>query len=324
MKARVLVADDSATIQKVVELTLGRVGVELVKARSADEALRKVKEQRPDLMLIDHTMPDRSGKDLCVALRKDSKLKDVPIILMAGASQPVDAADMRRIGFTDVVTKPFDSQTLIGKVKQLLLAPGPQEVEPAAAARPPEDEDALVLESPGMEEGIRLPAELLMDRSAVQAAPEPLLESIPTYDLSEDTTELPLGPPLREEVDVAPTRQVGDLGIEDMAAAVGLDVPTSRPRSQPRPAPPPAAPQAARDAQPTALGGSQTLAVPPELVQTLAHEVAERVATHMVRELRTELLERVDRLLWEVVPDLAEQLITQEIRRIRELVEGKQ
>jgi hypothetical protein len=73
-----------------------------------------------------------------------------------------------------------------------------------------------------------------------------------------------------------------------------------------------------------AVGGSQTLAVPPELVQTLAHEVAERVATHMVRELRTELLERVDRLLWEVVPDLAEQLITQEIRRIRELVEGKQ
>jgi CheY-like chemotaxis protein len=322
MKARVLVADDSATIQKVVELTLGRVGVELVKARSADEALRKVKEQRPDLMLIDHTMPDRSGKDLCVALRKDSKLKDVPIILMAGPSQPVDAADMRRIGITDVVTKPFDSQTLIGKVKQLLLAPGPQEVEPAAA-RPPEDEDALVLESPGMGEGIRLPAEL-MDRSAVQAAPEPLLESIPTYDLSEDTTELPLGPPLREEVDAAPTRQVGDLGIEDMAAAVGLDVPTSRPRSQPRPAPPLAAPQAGRDAQPMAVGGSQTLAVPPELVQTLAHEVAERVATHMVRELRTELLERVDRLLWEVVPDLAEQLITQEIRRIRELVEGKQ
>jgi len=323
MKARVLVADDSATIQKVVELTLGRVGVELVKARSADEALRKVKEQRPDLMLIDHTMPDRSGKDLCVALRKDSKLKDVPIILMAGPSQPVDAADMRRIGITDVVTKPFDSQTLIGKVKELLLAPGPQEVEAAAAARPPEDDDALVLESPGMGEGIRLPAEL-MDRSAVQAAPGPLLESIPTYDLSEDTTELPLGPPLRKEVEAAPTRKVGDLGIEDMAAAVGLDVPTSRPRSQPRPAPPPAASQAARDAQPTALGGSQTLAVPPELVQTLAHEVAERVATHMVRELRSELLERVDRLLWEVVPDLAEQLITQEIRRIRELVEGKQ
>jgi len=240
MKARVLVADDSATIQKVVELTLGRVGVELVKARSADEALRKVKEQRPDLMLIDHTMPDRSGKDLCVALRKDSKLKDVPIILMAGPSQPIDAADMRRIGITDVVTKPFDSQTLIGKVKQLLLAPGPQEVEPAAA-RPAEDEDALVLESPGMGEGIRLPAEL-MDRAAVQAAPGPLLESIPTYDLSEDTTELPLGPPLREEVEAAPTRQVGDLGIEDMAAAVGLDVPTSRPRSQPRLAPPPAAP----------------------------------------------------------------------------------
>jgi hypothetical protein len=60
------------------------------------------------------------------------------------------------------------------------------------------------------------------------------------------------------------------------------------------------------------------------MVETLAREVAERVAAHIVRELRNDLLERVDRLLWEVVPDLAEQLLTQEIQRIRELVEGKQ
>ncbi|MGH7479495.1 MAG: hypothetical protein ACREJ8_07920, partial [Candidatus Methylomirabilales bacterium] len=60
------------------------------------------------------------------------------------------------------------------------------------------------------------------------------------------------------------------------------------------------------------------------LVKTLAREVAERVATLLVRELRADLLDRVNKVLWEVVPDLAEQLISQELQRIRELVEGKQ
>jgi hypothetical protein len=60
------------------------------------------------------------------------------------------------------------------------------------------------------------------------------------------------------------------------------------------------------------------------MVKTLAREVAERVATLLVRELRADLLDRVNKVLWEVVPDLAEQLISQELQRIRELVEGKQ
>jgi len=55
MGARILVADDSATIQKVVELTLARENVELVQARSGDEAMQKAREVKPDLMLIDHS-----------------------------------------------------------------------------------------------------------------------------------------------------------------------------------------------------------------------------------------------------------------------------
>lgn len=317
MKARILVADDSATMQKVVELALSRVGVELVQARSAEEAMRKARDVKPDLMLIDHSMPDRSGQDLCATFRKDPKLKGVPIILMAGASSPVDAAAVQRAGASDVVTKPFDSQTLIGKVKQFLLGAAPQDeagLKTERAAGP----EALDVEPPEMlGEEIRLPADVM---AQVQA---PSDESIPTYELPlAEGEELTLGKPVLEDAQSVLTSGVRDLRFEDMAAAMGIQKPGARTRDE-RPGEPAGRAQTGREA-PAVPPGHQTLAVPPDMVKTLAREVAERVATLLVRELRADLLDRVNKVLWEVVPDLAEQLISQELQRIRELVEGKQ
>jgi CheY-like chemotaxis protein len=317
MKARILVADDSATMQKVVELALSRVGVELVQARSAEEAMRKARDVKPDLMLIDHSMPDRSGQDLCATFRKDPKLKGVPIILMAGASSPVDAAAVQRAGASDVVTKPFDSQTLIGKVKQFLRGAAPQDeagLKTERAAGP----EALDVEPPEMlGEEIRLPADVM---AQVQA---PSDESIPTYELPlAEGEELTLGKPVLEDAQSVLTSGVRDLRFEDMAAAMGIQKPGARTRDE-RPGEPAGRAQTGREA-PAVPPGHQTLAVPPDMVKTLAREVAERVATLLVRELRADLLDRVNKVLWEVVPDLAEQLISQELQRIRELVEGKQ
>jgi len=317
MKARILVADDSATMQKVVELALSRVGVELVQARSAEEAMRKARDVKPDLMLIDHSMPDRSGQDLCATFRKDPKLKGVPIILMAGASSPVDAAAVQRAGASDVVTKPFDSQTLIGKVKQFLLGAAPQDeagLKTERAAGP----EALDVEPPEMlGEEIRLPADVMAQAQA------PSDESIPTYELPlAEGEELTLGKPVLEDAQSVLTSGVRDLRFEDMAAAMGIQKPGARTRDE-GPGEPAGRAQTGREA-PAMPAGPQTLTVPPELVKTLAREVAERVATLLVRELRADLLDRVNKVLWEVVPDLAEQLISQELQRIRELVEGKQ
>jgi len=315
MKARVLVADDSATMQKTVELTLGRVGVELVQARSAEEAMRKAREMKPDLMLIDHSMPDRSGQDLCATFRKDPNLKGVPIILMAGASSPVDAAAVQRVGASDVVTKPFDSQTLIGKVKHLLRGAGLQDEAGLKTERVAEPEPLGVEPPEEMLGEVRLPADVM--------AQAPSDESIPTYDLPvAEGEELTLGKPVHEDVQSVPTSGVRDLRFEDMATAMGIQRPGARTRDE-RSVELGGRAQAGREA-PAMPVGSQTLAVPPELVKTLAREVAEQVATHMVRELRAELLDRVNKVLWEVVPDLAEQLISQELQRIRDLVEGKQ
>lgn len=332
MKAQVLVADDSATIQKVVELTLSRAGVELIQARSGKEALQKARDLKPDLMLIDHSMPDQSGQELCAEVRQDPGLKDVPIILMAAALEPVDEAAIRGAGASDVVTKPFESQTLIDKVKQLLLAP----IAPAVTAQPsmapfPGDEmgvgaetltgeTSFALDAPEeLGEDIKLPAGVAEEpvlEVVTQDTQDTLEESVSTYGLyTTETEELPL----EEAVGGA---DIGKMGIEDMATAVGIGTSPAQVREE-RPVEPMPGPQRGREAQ-AAPVGAESLAVSPDMVETLAREVAERVATRLVDELKGELLDRVDRLLWEVVPDLAEQLLTQEIQRIRDLVEGKQ
>ena len=150
MAARILVADDSVTIQKVVELTFSKENFTLVQARSGEEAIRKAKEVRPDLVLLDLVMPDKNGYEVCAALRADPVLSKVPIILLTGTFDAYDKEQGVKAGANDFVTKPFESQVLIGKVKQLLFAktvdmgsapagpaPAKEAVRPAPAAAPP-------------------------------------------------------------------------------------------------------------------------------------------------------------------------------------------
>ncbi len=350
MGARIIVADDSVTIQKVVELSLSREDVELIPARSGEEVMRKAQESRPDLMLIDHSMPDRSGSELCAALREDPRLRDVPIILMAGTFEPVDEAQVRQVGATDVVVKPFESQTLIEKVKQLLLTPaGPSAVPESAPPLAPEEE--LVLEGAASREAAPVVSETLPTFDLTEAAqeeplelgvaeplgessftvgftetareepaaevggPEASVEALPTYEL-----ELSPGGMVEEVVQPSATPERQEWGIEDVAATAGMKA--SGAETVEAPAGEPAqAPEEAPGAE--AVSGAQPLLVPPELIEALTREVAERVATRIVQDLKAELLDRVERMLWEVVPEVAEQLITQEIQRIRDLVEGK-
>ncbi|MFI5338299.1 MAG: response regulator [Candidatus Methylomirabilales bacterium] len=137
MAARILVADDSVTIQKVVELTFSKEDFVLVQARSGEEALRKAKEERPDLVLLDLVMPDKNGYEVCAALRAEATLRAVPIILLTGTFEAFDKDKGIQAGANDFVTKPFESQVLISKVKQLLFAKT-VDMAPSKAAPPKE------------------------------------------------------------------------------------------------------------------------------------------------------------------------------------------
>ena len=120
MGAKILVVDDSNTMQTAVQLTFSGEEMELIPARSGEEAIRKAKEVAPDLMLIDTALQDASGYEVCRTIKADPAMRDVPVIMLTGAFEAPDVPMVQTVGANDFIAKPFESQTLIAKVKQLL------------------------------------------------------------------------------------------------------------------------------------------------------------------------------------------------------------
>lgn len=143
-RRRLLLADDSITIQKVVNLTFSDEGMDVRTVGAGDEAIRELEESGPpDVLLADVHMPGLSGYEVCERVKLDARWRHVPVILLAGAFEPFDEAEARRVGADEVLSKPFQSiKDLIGKVGSLLgggkheadKAPAPLEERAAAAA----------------------------------------------------------------------------------------------------------------------------------------------------------------------------------------------
>ena len=138
MSKRILIADDSLTIQKAFAMTFAGEDVTLLAARSADEGLTMARQARPELVIADAVMPGRSGYDLCSAIKSDPNLRGVPVYILASAHNPYDESRGRQSGVDGSLTKPFDSTALIERVKEA-IAKGPTASVSSlsAAARPP-------------------------------------------------------------------------------------------------------------------------------------------------------------------------------------------
>lgn len=118
---KLLLADDSPTIQKVVELTFADEGVEVISFGSGAEALEKLEEIRPDVVLVDAYMPLPSGYEICEYIKQNAELKHIPVMLLVGSFEPFDEAEARRVGADDILTKPFQSiRRLIDRVGGLV------------------------------------------------------------------------------------------------------------------------------------------------------------------------------------------------------------
>src|SRR5690606_18079260 len=120
MSKTILCADDSATMQKVAEITFAATEYKYVGARSADEALKLAKSDKPALILADAVMPGKTGYDLCKAVKSDPDLAGIPVLLMCGNSQAYDAARGEQVGADGHVTKPWDTQVMLDKVGETL------------------------------------------------------------------------------------------------------------------------------------------------------------------------------------------------------------
>ena len=117
-KRTVLVVDDSPTVLKIVGMALARQGHEVVVAADALQALAKLDEMTPDLVLLDITMPHMDGYQLCKLIRGNPTTARLPVVLLSGKDGFFDKVRGRLAGSTDYITKPFDPATLIQAVEK--------------------------------------------------------------------------------------------------------------------------------------------------------------------------------------------------------------
>lgn len=131
MRRRILLADDSVTIQKVIELTFMDEDYEVRAVSNGDEAIKALFEVDPDVVIADVHMPGANGYEVCRRCKEARPA--MPVLLLVGTFEPFDEAQARAAGADSFLKKPFDSQELLQRVAALLAAQG----APRAAAPMP-------------------------------------------------------------------------------------------------------------------------------------------------------------------------------------------
>lgn len=126
MAKRLLLADPSFTIQRVVYLTFADRGYQVLFATSADQALACARERKPDVVLCEALLPGMAGYEVVEALKADPATAAIPVILLYGALEPFDEQRAQQAGAAAWVPKPFAPNRLIAAVEDHL--PGPPAV----------------------------------------------------------------------------------------------------------------------------------------------------------------------------------------------------
>ena len=122
----ILLADDSFTIQKVVELTFADTDYNVVAVSSGEELLQRIVDSQPDLIICDVIMPGKDGYDVCQQIKSDPTTLHIPVILLTGTFEPFDRDRALAAGCSEIVTKPFEARKLVETVESLLQETGPE------------------------------------------------------------------------------------------------------------------------------------------------------------------------------------------------------
>lgn len=258
MAKRILLADDSITIQKVVELTFSDGDYEVTAVNNGAKAVLKLGEMRPDIILSDIIMPEKNGYEVCEYVKSHPEYRNIPVVLLTGTFEPFDPDRAEKAGCDAVVTKPFESQSLIHKVEELIAqsrassaAPAPSAPEPAAApetsASPWMDDVPVVVEAPASSpspfttSGGSFPVPPVESythgNDIFGAAPPPMATTEMPFDAPAESpfAAPPAAPepsPWDEQDFGGETRAFGKMTFDDLQAM------------QPAPAPEPSAPEA--------------------------------------------------------------------------------
>ena len=120
MGKRVLIVDDEPNIVISLEFLMTRDGFEVSVARDGEEALRKVEESTPDVMLLDVMMPKKTGYEVCQQIRANPSLSGVKIVMLTAKGRDTEVAKGLDLGADAYMTKPFSTKDLVAQVRALL------------------------------------------------------------------------------------------------------------------------------------------------------------------------------------------------------------
>jgi CheY-like chemotaxis protein len=266
VSVNILVADDSVTMRRILELTFQGEDAQVTSVESGEAAVRKASELTPDVVFADLSLSGMDGYSIASAIKSSPGLERTAVVIMASQKHPYDEDKGRAAGVDDHILKPFDTQLVIDRVKQVLAKPRvvPTAGKAAAAAAPVGSAQAANQQG-------RVGAKTItsIGKPPMAAPPPPA--------------------PKPQPAAAASASRVGGSAGSTAAAASMHHAPAASPA---------AVAVASVEAElPQRLG---SLGLSPEQVTA-------------VLALSREVIERV---VWEVVPELAETLIKEEIRRL--------
>ncbi len=355
MPHKLLLADDSVTIQRVIELTFADEDVQVQAVGDGMKAIASIQADRPDIVLADVGMPERDGYEVAAFVKGNPQLAHIPVLLLTGAFEPIDETRARAVGCDGVLVKPFEPQMVINRVKDLLAGRRPAGLwtQPQTAAAPagrpvPTPEMGL---GGGANETPAAPSASLEDyfdrldaafanldggapaeNAPVQAkppqvplqgppAPVPALSAVsPVDDLAGWDPDL-TGDPARPGAIEPPPVELIPAQVAAPPRAVAPQMTTPQP-------PPPQAPAA----QPPALYSQPAPAAPTPALPSLADAFAALLSAEQSRQIAPstiggaaqvgedvidEVVRRVVARLGDSVLDAAERLVKEEIERIK-------
>lgn len=119
-KKKILIVDDEKDLVETVVFQLEEAGYEAITAYDGAEGLDKARKVKPDLIILDLMLPKMDGYKVCGLLKSDSRYAKIPIIMFTAKAQESDVNLGKEVGADAYITKPFEQEILLGKIKELL------------------------------------------------------------------------------------------------------------------------------------------------------------------------------------------------------------
>jgi len=322
MSLKLLIADDSLTIQKVIKLALSNDGYEIHAVSDGTNALEQMALFMPDVVLMDIAIPGKSAFELKQALNQDPELNSIPVILMCSAFEKVDEAKVALLGFQGRLTKPFDPTHLRQALQRAIDAAGgkkelgqdiptaPSEMTQEMSYPPPifgklsarddDDETGDIPIHQTERQSVQLTAEADIDEPLENYQPQ--TTEIDDVQLLVESTVNQSGLYLEEpkiEIDDIPAFE--GWGIEEPLKS-GL---ISNPKAKPEPKPQVSTSQSPSRSQ-------------PPMVTDLSFESPEFDKAELQALIQKQVEEKISDLAKRAIPDIAEKVIKNEIRKLLE------